>query len=87
MIVSIRSAYYLISLTKSTSLQGSYMFEIYPHEYTVSQNLDKNLSSASFESSVNFRQTAGDSYLIKYPTILVPHLSQVYFSKHATDGY
>ena len=32
--------------------------------------------------SVNFRLTVSDSYLNKYPTILVQHFSQVYLSKH-----
>ena len=33
------------------------------------------------EFLVNHRQTAGDPYLSKYPTILLPHFSQVYLSK------
>ena len=30
-----------------------------------------------------FRQNAGESYSNKSPTILVPHFSEVYLSKHA----
>ena len=37
----------------------------------------------SSELSVSSRQTAGDSYLTEYPTVLVPHFSQFYFLKHA----
>ena len=38
--------------------------------------------------SVNYRQTAGDSYLSKYPTILVRHFLQVYLQNMLRfDGY
>ena len=37
------------------------------------------------EFSINFRQTVGDSYLNKYPTILVPHFPQVCLSKTDKD--
>ena len=49
---------------------------------TTTQKL-KNFQKMFCEFSVNYRKTAGDSYLTEYPTILFPHFSQVYLSKHA----
>ena len=43
----------------------------------------KNCRKIFDELSVNYRQTSGDSYLVVYPTVLIPHFSQVYLLKHA----
>ena len=50
------------------------------------ENQNKNIPTETLkifdEFSASYRQTAVDSYLSMYPTILLPHFSQVYFSKH-----
>ena len=56
-------------------------------EAQFSENQTKNTRTKNFrvifgELSVNYLQTNCEPYLNKYSTILVPHLSQIYISKH-----
>ena len=59
-------------------------------EAQFSENQTKNTRTKSLknfrvifgELSVNYLQTNCEPYLNKYSTILVPHLSQIYISKH-----
>ena len=47
------------------------------------KNITANIRKIFDEFLVNFRPTVGDSYFSKFPTILIQHFLQVYFSKDA----
>ena len=42
----------------------------------------KNFWKIFGEFSLSYRQTSSKSYINKHSTVLIPHLSQIYLSKH-----